>query len=284
MIIIQKMKGIRRMERIQKIKRIRRMEKSIISGISTLKPGMFIVALALAGVACQSGLDTYSGAPGIYFAMKQTSSAVNQDTVYRESTELPFIITESGDSLLNIKVKILGPVSDKDRHFRVETVSGETDLLPEDCEPVDGEYVLKAGETFGSLPIKFYRAPSLSGKERKLKIRLVENKDFSLPIRLWKNGKDDYVNVNEHTIIISDKYVQLPGYSVGYFGPFSEKKMKLILEIFNLRLTDFNEKLTLTYAKSLGQQFDRYLKEQEAKGEPVLEEDGSKMVAGEYIY
>ena len=61
--------------------------------------------------------------------------------------------------------------------------------------------------------------------------------------------------------------------------------MKLLLELFSMKLSDFNEKLSVTFTKALGQKFDRYLKEQAAKGTPVYEEDGvTLMTAGAYIY
>ena len=116
-------------------------------------------------------------------------------------------------------------------------------------------------------------------------MELVENEDFTLPIRRWRNSSTEYVDVTRHTVVISDKYVQLPGYRVGYFGPFSEKKMKLILELGNMRLNDFNAELPIPLAKSLGQKLDRYLAQMAARGETVYEEDGkTPMTAGNNIY
>mgnify|MGYP003312239992 CR=1 FL=1 len=131
----------------------------------------------------------------------------------------------------------------------------------------------------------FHRTPSLAGQERSLVVELVENEDFTLPIRRWRNSSSEYVDVTRHTIVISDKYVQLPGYRVGHFGPFSEKKMKLILELGEMSLNDFNVELPVPLTKSLGQKLDRYLAQMSAKGETVYEEDGTTpMTAGNNIY
>jgi hypothetical protein len=51
-----------------------------------------------------------------------------------------------------------------------------------------------------------------------------------------------------------------------------------------MKLTDFNETIAVTVTKSIGQKLDRYLAEMKAKGEPVMEDDGTPMTAGEYIY
>lgn len=245
---------------------------------------IYILALAASLIGCTSGLDTYNGVSGVYFAMNSGSSYANADTTYLESSSLPFIITSSRDSVFNVKIKILGAVSTHDRHVSVRVAEDMSDILPGDYEPLQGSYVLRAGEVFGSIPVKFLRTASLEGQERTLTIELEENSDFSLPIRYWRNSSTEYVNVTRHSITISDKYVQLPGYSTSHFGPFSEKKMKILLELFDMKLTDFNEKLPLTMTKAMGQKFDRWLQQQKLKGETIYEEDGSEMKAGDYIY
>ena len=245
---------------------------------------LLTILLAFSSISCRKSLQTYSGDAGIYFAMSVKSTSQNSDTLYSDTTLLPFAATSAQDSTLRIKVKILGEVSKQDRYFTIRTIPEETNLLPEDAQLPPQENILPAGEVFGSLSINFHRSPSLKGNERKLCIELVENADFKLPIQQWRNGSSEYVDVVRHTIIISDKFVQLPGYSEYYFGPFSEKKMKLILEISGKKLSDFNEKLPHVYAKALGQNLDRYLQQQKAKGNPVLEEDGTPMTSGKGIY
>ena len=238
----------------------------------------------LAAVSCNKGLEEYSGNSGLYFAMSIRDASVNADTLYSEATPRPFVMTEKSDSVLNIRVKIIGDLADKDRYFQVGTIPEESTLLSGDCEPLKESYVVKAGQIYGQIDLHFHRTASLKGTERKLKIRLLPTSDFNLPMKVWKNGSKDYVSILEHEIVISDKYVQLPGFAEYAFGPFSEKKMELLLQLSGLEFSDFNEKFSTTYAKALGQKLDRYLKEQTAKGQPVLEEDGSPMTAGEYIY
>ena len=245
--------------------------------IKTIRPAAAMLRLsaammAVSAVACTDSLEKYNGEAGIYFAMRVEDSAVN-------------IVTDDDMAVFNLKVKILGAVSDRDRQISIEVVPEETDALAEDYDPLLPEYTLPAGAVFGSIPITFHRTASLEGQERRLTVRLVENSDFALPITMWRNSSDEYVDVVKHTIIISDKYVQLPGYAVGYFGPFSEKKMALLLEVLGLEISDFNEEMPYTQAKAYGQKFDRYLKEQKAAGHTVYEEDGvTEMTAGEYIY
>ncbi len=241
-----------------------------------------LTAAVLAG--CKSEIPEYSGVAGVYFAMNAGSTALNTDTMYVESSSLPFIVTDSRDSVFKLLVKIMGPVSSHDRHVKVAVVQDESDVLPGDYEPLPEYYTLRAGEVYAAVPIRFFRTQSLQGTQRTLTVGLVANDDFSLPIKVWRNSSTESVSVVKHSIVISDKYVQLPGFSVGYFGPFSEKKMKLLLEIFDMKLSDFNYRFSITKGRTMGQRFDRYLKEQKAQGRTVYEDDGTEMVAGDYIY
>ena len=246
----------------------------------------YICILMLAFMAaCSSEIGTYHGESGVYFAMRDNVNTVNVDTLYRETSSLPFIVTDSRDSVFILRVKILGAVADHDRQVEIKVVDDMSSVVEEDYETLSSSYTLRAGEVYGEIPISFHRMPSLKGNERSLVVELVENEDFTLPIRLWRNSSTEYVNVTRHTIVISDKYVQLPGYRTGHFGPFSEKKMELILQLSGMSLNDFNVQLPVTLTKSLGQKLNRYLAEMKARGETVYEEDGvTPMAAGEYIY
>ena len=244
-----------------------------------------LLMTALVAVSCMSEIDTYHGESGIYFAMRENVTTVNVDTLYRETSSLPFIVTEKMDSVFNFKVKILGAVSAHDREVSLRVVDELSTTEQGDYEQIQATYTLPAGEIYGIIPIKFNRTASLHGKERSLVLELIENDDFTLPIRMWRNSSTEYVSVVRHTIVISDKYVQLPGYRPGHFGPFSEKKMRLIIELSGLKLSDFNETLPVTMTKTIGQKLDRYLAEMKAKGTPVYEEDGvTLMKAGDYLY
>ncbi len=242
------------------------------------------IAAAFLIAGCSSGIDTYTGNAGVYFAMPSGTSYANSDTTYTDSSILPFVVTEDTEAVFHLKIKILGKVEKWDRKVSVRVVEEESTTLSGDYDALDPYYILKAGEVFGTVPVRFHRTASLEGEERTLTVELVPNEDFSLPISLWRNSSTEYVNVIRHSIRVSDKYVQLPGYAPGHFGPFSQKKMKILLELFSMNLMDFNEKLPVTVTKALGQKFDRWLKEMKAKGETVLEEDGSEMKAGDYIY
>ena len=106
--------------------------------------------VALGFAACSSEIQTYNGEAGVYFAMRENVSTVNVDTLYRESSSLPFIVTSSRDSVFILKVKILGTVSDKDRQVSVRVLDDLSSVHEADYEPLPASYTLKAGEVYGS--------------------------------------------------------------------------------------------------------------------------------------
>lgn len=238
-------------------------------------------------VGCSSEIMTYDGEAGIYFAMNSGNNFANSDTTYLETSSVPFIVEPADveEVTFRLKIKILGAVSNQDRQVSVRVVDEETTVLPEDHNPIQASYTMEAGNVFGNIPIVFHRTPSLKGNERKLTLELIPNEDFTLPITMWKNSSTEYVNVIRHTIFVSDKYVQLPGYQPGYFGAFSERKMEVLVEEARIvTLDELKEKMSYVKAKSLGQEFDRYLKKMKAEGKTVYEDDGTEMTAGDYIY
>jgi hypothetical protein len=243
---------------------------------------LFLVTGTIVLNSCESKLMLYDGETGVYFAMPSGSNAVNADTTYTETSSLPFVIQPNDvtEYTFNLKIKILGAVADHDRTVTVRMITDESSVLPADFEPLKASYTLKAGTVFGNIPIRFYRA-GLKDQERTMVVELIPNDDFSLPITRWRNSSTEYVSAIKHTITVSDKYVQLPGYAVGHFGKFSRIKMELICELSGKDLAYFNQRLPIPETRAIGQKLDRYLKEQNP---PLKDEDGEIMKAGDYLY
>ena len=256
------------------------MKKISNTSIIAFALAFFLSLVAVSG--CQSDLMFYSGQTGIYIAMPSGDTTVNADTTYTETSSLPFIILpqDQQTAVFNLKIKIIGSVSDKDREVGIRIVENESDVSSGDYDPVRQTYILKAGSVYGVIPIVFHRE-GFRGKEKKMVVELVPTDDFSLPITSWRNSPKEYVSVYRHTITVSDKYVQLPGYVEGHFGKFSQKKMELICHISGKNLEYFNKKLPVTETKAIGQKLDRYLREQTP---PLRDEYGEVMTAGKYIY
>ena len=220
---------------------------------------IYIYLACLSGLtlgACNEQIETYSGEAGIYFAMSATKGGLDdsgQD--YTSETQIPFAVySNTTDTTLLVRAKVIGPAVDYDRQIMVQVVP-QTDAELQakegwDYDALQSNYTVKANEVYTLIPVRFHL-------------------------------KND----------LKDKWVQLPGFRTYFFGVYSEKKCKLICNLFGLTLLDFEseESMSLTKAKALGIKFDQYLKEQESNGQTIYEDytdsEGNpvKMTAGEGI-
>ena len=256
--------------------------------------------LGLALGACNKQIETYSGESGIYFAMSASKGGLDDSKQdYTSETQIPFAVySDISDTTLLVRAKVIGLAVGHDRQVSVQVVQQESAELQAkegwDYDALQSTYTVKANEVYALIPVHFYLKADLQDKERKLELQLLPNEDFSTPMSEWlrPNSSDKTgVDVLHHTITISNKWVQLPGFRTYFFGTYSEKKCRLICNLFGLTLLDFESESSMSAvkAKALGIKFDQYLKEQEENGQTIYEDyadsDGNlvKMTAGEGI-
>lgn len=269
-----------------------------------MKNSWSICLFVLAGsflFGCKTEMMDYEGKPGVYFANQQAFVGGGGDSTswpYSPITEVPFITTTSNDSLVKIKVKLLGNLVNKDRTFKMVVVdSGTTAILGTDYDLPEQNHILKANEASANVYVKVYRAPSLKDTTRKLMFTLVETTDFELPIDTWYPAPGQYgyspkpgapvqnISVVRHTILLSDVITNQPtGWFGGFYGDFSKAKYQFLADYFELTWGDFSrEKMDTNRARALGQRAKYRLEELEAEGNPVLEADGTPMKMGPLV-
>lgn len=256
--------------------------------------------LGLALSACNKQIETYSGESGIYFAMSASMGGLDDSKQdYTSETQIPFAVySDISDTTLIVRAKVIGTATGYDRKVSVQVVPQASEELQAkegwDYDALQSTYTVKANEVYALIPVHLYLKNDLQDKERKLELQLLPNEDFSTPMSEWlrPNSSDKTgVDVLHHTITISNKWVQLPGFRTYFFGTYSEKKCRLICSLFGLTLLDFESESSMSAvkAKALGIKFDQYLKEQEENGQTIYEDytdsEGNpvKMTAGEGI-
>lgn len=236
-----------------------------------------LAAAALTFGACNESIRTYEGQTGVYFAMLQGGST-DDNPRYTAFSGVPFALTHGAtDSLFLLRVKLIGSVADHPRAIAYRTVAESTTAregydytLPEQtCN-------IEAGQIFGYIPIHFFRQPTLDGNELTLTLELLPTADFDLPLSSWLpvgGTETTGTDVLRHTVAVSDKYVRLDGWSDMFFGTYSDKKIKLMCNIFFLTLNDFMpDAMSFVQKKVLGQNFRRYLASEQAAGRTVYED------------
>lgn len=265
-----------------------------------LFPRLFAIS-ALFLFGCKAEMMDYEGKAGVYFAVQHpwiSGSGNANSWEYSPKTDIPFIATTSDDSLVSLKVKLLGNLVNKDRLFKVTVVdSGTTAIAGTDYDLPENNYVLKANATSADVLIKVHRTPSLKDTLRKVMFTLVATEDFELPFKTWYPMPGQYgyspragapiedISAIQHTIIISDVITNQPaGWWPGFFGDFSRAKYTLLADWYDLTWDDFTrENMDPNRAKALAQRANYRLKELEAQGNPILEADGTPMKMGSMI-
>ncbi len=250
---------------------------------------------------CEKEMMDYEGKPGIYFAVQTVPPSHYGDPdlwAYTDTTLVPFSIILTDDSTVNVKVRVMGDIVDYDRQFKIHMVDTSTDaVVGEDFDVLETEYVIKAGERETLIPITGHRQAKMLDTIYYLTLELEENEHFALPLKYWLPIDNDYTDKNEvidvvrHVIGFTDGLYQPKAWTYNYLGKYTRKKMNLLCSMFGLQPTDFDDtnEMTATRERALAQSLDRYLKEMDAKGETVYEdevdEDGKpvKMTVGPLI-
>jgi hypothetical protein len=276
--------------------------------MKTMKNNILLLfLLALVFSACEhEKLDTYSGQNEIYFQYAIASSTVDvvDSTVVHFGYDTPI----KEDSLIRIKVKVMGDVVDFDRAVAFELETASSAQSGQDVELLlDSSYV-KAGKTVGQVAIKIKNTANLDDKILNANLKLLSNEFFQTDFK-----STSFSSVNATGKINSIKYRVLfdnanekpnlwayyDSRFTPYFGTYSKKKLDLICELINITREYFTYTRTETQteaqaasaafsakwptsimlfsARTLNNYLSNYKR---THGEPLLEDDGTEMVPG----
>lgn len=256
----------------------------------------FLLVLA-AIFGCKKEERLYEGEEGVYFAI-QFGPPWGNESVWanQQISPVEFINIVGMEDTVQLKVMTTGRVKDYDRYFGVEVVADTTTALEGiNFEPLEKQYMIKAGEHYTYLPVVLKRADNIQSEAKELVLRIVPTKDFTIGIPVWKSLKGQWQSdvmkgdfkADYHKLVISD-FVSKPsewigrdndGVEAGSWGVFTAKKFRLIAEEFGLVYQDFMSPTTMPGVKkeNIREYMVRYLRTLYDKGTPVLEDDGRLM-------
>ena len=247
--------------------------------------------------SCEKELMDYEGKDALYFDVQYGAEwgdfSVWAHQIY---TLVPFGAIDDAETEVDIKVAIAGSVKDYDRPFRIEIVQDSTTAIcPDEYEDFAKEHVIKKGESFTNIRIKFKRTERMSKGNVQLQIRLLPNEHFELPFSLVGNIPGRWVDVvteygsnfdpNIHNIFINNVLTSPAGWNDVQFGQFSPKKYEMLLEetgrVFGFTKLSFEDPIKMINGRdiAIARVGANYLKAEYAKGREfwVLDEDGSMM-------
>lgn len=267
----------------------------------TLKIGLFLL-LPLLLWKCDSEMIGYEGKDGVYFMMQmppQSGYGEQESWEYIDTTRINFASVPGNDTVLPIRVRVMGNVTDYDRHVSLRVLHESTAKQGEDYEEFNLNPLLLAHERQVEVPCRLIKTEKLAKEELTLSLvlELQANNDFVLPLPWWQPFGDIYgnpmdsVNVVRHVILLSNE-IRIPAFwPEEYWGKWSIKKFDIMCTLFSMTLDDFNElnRGEDTRARIMGQNLDKYLKEREKDGKTIYEDEPDengdlvKMTAGKNI-
>ena len=252
-----------------------------------MKKYIFLLVVVLSFLGCEKEMMDYEGKDGVYFSVQEVPPSLYGNPeiwAHMDTTLIPFSLLLENDSTVRLKVRVMGDVVNYDRYFTVSVVDSlTTALVNEDYAPLEERYMIAAGERDGFVEFTGFGQAKMLDSTYYVTLQLMENEYFSLPMDVWRPLEDkDYTkeiqNVVRHVVGLSDEVFMPKAWTVNYFGPYSKKKVKLLCEMFGLKMADFDNVIEMdmerqrTYAQGL----DKYLKEMEAKGQTVYEDEKDK--------
>lgn len=230
--------------------------------------------------ACQyTEVDGYEGGSSVYFSISWDTMRYSWGTIDGEIME----------QVLKLPIYLFGQVKDYDRTLKIRTILCEIDSvraeINRDFRPVPTEVILPADTNRTNLEIILLRTPELAQHDRVFKVVIEEDDQFDSEYN-WR--KDDegipYFIGHSMTIIMNENFSK-PWWwrdPDANFGNWSAKKGDLICRLCGITRERFVGNTTIPefQLKYYGRKVQEYLNEESAKGRPVMEDDGTRMVMG----
>lgn len=236
--------------------------------------------IVLIAISCKrEPLTTYNAADSVYFNYNMGFSS------YNDSMDFSFAYADASvrDTVLKIPLAVTGVAATSDRYFSLVVDPASTAVAGTHYELP--EPLIHAGKVQDTLRLLFKRTADLASGIKKLVLHLEPNEFFKtdLQYRITNNGTPDTMSVLTFSISGSDIISEGPYWSsfyAAFFGTFSKKKVEFIHDLLDMPLdfwtiapTNQRKAMSIYYASTTG----RYLSDQAAQGNVILDEDGTPM-------
>lgn len=232
-------------------------------------------------MSCETDvIDTYSGKDNIYFTYAETAVNWGRGLELRDSIGYSFAFKkpEVQSMVVNIPLAVQGTVSTQDREVKVVIDAGSTAKEGVHFE-IPKQTLLRAGMAVDSIPVTFIRTPEMENQSFSLILHLEPNNRFSTDFdkMVTENGT---LSLIELEITISDILNKPMRWFDYYLGNFTAKKLFLMSELLDFDPIIFSQSPDLALQLYFATFMQRYLNTQEASGNIIYEDDGSKMIMG----
>lgn len=246
--------------------------------ISTL----FVFTGLLLSACKKEDIPTYNSTASIYF----TATAPFNYLGSSDSTGIGFGYSPPSvtDSIFKISISVLGLASPADRIYKVVVDPISTAKAGVHYD-LPANPAVHANQSVDYLAITLHRTPDLLTNPVTLILHLEPNENFNTDMK--SNALDvltgkpmDFTTYKISVVDGLKKPAIWNLYAIYIFGRFSVKKMLLLNSVTGMPLNALNSFATVTTWTFWGTIMNRYLLDQAAAGNTILEDDGTPMKMG----
>ncbi|WP_127126943.1 DUF4843 domain-containing protein [Pseudoflavitalea rhizosphaerae] len=250
------------------------------------------VSLLFMAVSCKKeALMKYKSADNVYFNYLVGVDPVNNNLgYYIDSIDLTFSFSDPSvqDSILKIPVGVTGVATDQDRSFSL-AIDPSSTAKPGLNYELPETFLIRAGKIEDTIRIKVNRTPELKSNMLTLLLTLQENDQFKTQFKFRPRQGNSQTNIRDQDTIrtttfkvrMADMLAAGPYWDTYYFwhfGTFSEKKVRLMNQVAGMPLSLWSKLAETPQERSeiayYGGFMARYLSDQAAAGNTILDEDG----------
>ncbi len=246
----------------------------------------------LSGACSEENVPLYNGCKaGLFIQEVYTSDIYGNPISYRDSTTFSFASVDEKYTEYSARfiVRTMGNTVNEPRPYKIAVLEGTTAVEGEDFDLSQNDFIVHANNSTDTVWVRLIRTSKLRTNTLRIKLGLVANEYFDLPIDYYKNSsswsEDGPKNsATSYIVRFSEIYTQ-PSYwgwyGDEYFGTFTVNRYLELNKVMGWTTTDWsNAGMTgakVAYGKMdfAARTFQRHLQKMADAGTPVLDDDGS---------
>lgn len=237
------------------------------------------ITVILLSPSCEKPLETYSGKPSIYF--NEAAKAVTAINPLKDSTIVSFSLAKSRDSIINMVIATTGELSTQERPYKLMVNPNSTAIAGTHYEILTETFSIKKNKALDTVQIKIFRTVDMQSQTFLLSFDLHDNDQFTTMMTdkfVTTTGiTHSYVN---YRWFLNDIVKKPARWLDAYLGTFSRKKLFLMVDVLGVDPVRLDNAVAIAELDAYGKFMQRYLNEQRAAGNNILEDDDSVMIMG----
>lgn len=231
-------------------------------------------------------LDIYNGRNSIYFEVPDPIRASAGELT--DTTRFSFVDLAVEDTLISIKVMVLGDIMGFDRYFKVGVIAEKTTALSGVNFSIEGdEFVVPADSVCGYVRVRLLHSTDLLDTTYQIAFNLLPNDQFQLAVEKQVINKENnkYVDLLHHYLLFNDHLDKPLRWDFqSLLGKWTPKKHLLINKLLDMKANDWNT-IMPGQLTAISVYMRTYLQERIDQGKEfaIREEDGSFMTVRDVI-